>query len=78
MKVLVIGVGDVGCALAIAAAKAGMETAVLAKGATAKSIHEYGLKRTGIFGEIAINTASQRQPTPLLSSLPKDWRMYAA
>lgn len=51
MKVLVIGTGAVGCAVAIAAADAGMETAVLARSKTAEYIREHGLKRTGIFGE---------------------------
>ena len=54
MKVLVIGTGAVGCAVAIAAANAGMETALLARGSTAKYIHEHNLKRIGIFGEISI------------------------
>ena len=54
MKALIIGTGAVGCAVAIAAANAGMETAVLARSATAEYIREHGLKRTGIFGEITI------------------------
>ena len=54
MKVLVIGTGAVGCAIAIAAASAGMETALLSQNATAKYIREHGLKRTGLFGEITI------------------------
>ena len=54
MKVLVIGAGAVGCAAAIAAANAGMETALLDKSETAGFIREHGLKRTGIFGEITI------------------------
>ena len=54
MKVLVIGTGAVGCAVAIAAADAGMETAVLARNATAEYIRKHGLKRTGIFGELTI------------------------
>ena len=56
MKVLVIGMGAVGCAIAIAAANAGMETAVVARGETAKAIRDNGLKRTGIFGEITVPT----------------------
>lgn len=51
MKILVIGTGAVGCAVAIAAADAGMETAVLARANTASYIREHGLMRTGIFGE---------------------------
>ena len=51
MKILVIGTGAVGCAIAIAAADAGMETAVLARANTASYIREHGLMRTGIFGE---------------------------
>lgn len=54
MKVLVIGTGAVGCAVAIAAAHAGMNTAVLARSTTADYIQERGLKRTGIFGELEI------------------------
>lgn len=54
MKVLVIGTGAVGCAVAIAAAHAGMNTAVLARSTTADYIQEHGLKRTGIFGELEI------------------------
>ena len=54
MKMLVIGTGAVGCAVAIAAVNAGMETALLSRNATAKYIREHGLKRTGIFGEIKI------------------------
>ena len=54
MKTLVIGTGAVGCAVAIAAANAGMETALLARGGTAAYIREHGLKRTGIFGELAV------------------------
>ena len=55
MKTLIIGTGAVGCAVAIAAADSGMETAVLARGATAEYIMEHGLKRTGIFGDIVIS-----------------------
>ena len=55
MKVLVIGTGAVGCAVAIAAADAGMETAVLARTKTAEYIRNHGLKRTGIFGEKEIS-----------------------
>ena len=54
MKTLIIGAGAVGCAAAIAAANAGMETALLDNSATANYIQEHGLKRTGIFGEITI------------------------
>ena len=54
MKALVIGSGAVGCAIAIAAAEYGMDTAVLTRGATAEYIRENGLKRTGIFGEITV------------------------
>lgn len=54
MKVLIIGTGAVGCAIAIAAANAGMETALFARNTTAAYIREHGLKRTGIFGEITI------------------------
>ena len=54
MKALIIGTGAVGCAVAIAAADGGMETAVIAKGETAGYIKKNGLKRTGIFGEIDI------------------------
>ncbi|MBQ4363095.1 MAG: ketopantoate reductase family protein, partial [Oscillospiraceae bacterium] len=54
MKVLVIGTGAVGCAVAIAAANAGMDTAVLARSTTAAYIKEHGLKRIGIFGELTI------------------------
>lgn len=54
MKVLIIGTGAVGCAVAIAAADAGMDTVLLARGGTATYIREHGLKRTGIFGEIVI------------------------
>ena len=54
MKALIIGTGAVGCAIAIATAKAGMETALLARSSTAKYISEHGLKRTGIFGDISI------------------------
>ena len=54
MRVLIIGTGAVGCAVAIAAAHAGMETAVIARGETAEFIRENGLKRTGIFGEIIV------------------------
>ena len=54
MKVLVIGTGAVGIAIAIAAADAGMDTAVLARSSTAEYIRKNGLKRTGIFGELEI------------------------
>lgn len=54
MKTLIIGTGAVGCAIAIAAAEAGMETSVLARGTTAEYIRAHGLKRTGIFGDIVI------------------------
>ena len=54
MKVLVIGMGAVGCAIAIATANAGMETAVVAREETAKAIRANGLKRTGIFDEITV------------------------
>ena len=55
MKTLIIGTGAVGCAVAIAAADSGMETAVLARGATAEYIREHGRKRTGIVGDIVIS-----------------------
>ena len=54
MKVLIIGTGAVGCAVAIAAANAGMDTALLARRATAEYIRAHGLRRTGIFGETEI------------------------
>lgn len=54
MNVLVVGTGAVGCAIAIAAANAGMETTLLARSATAGYIREHGLKRTGIFGELSV------------------------
>ena len=54
MKALIIGTGAVGCAVAIAAANAGMETTLLARSATASYLREHGLKRTGIFGELAV------------------------
>ena len=54
MKILVIGTGAVGCGIAIAAANAGMETAVLSRGDTASYIRENGMKRTGMFGDITI------------------------
>lgn len=54
MKVLVIGSGAVGCAIAIAASKAGMETSVLARKATAEYIRKNGLLRTGLFGEVRV------------------------
>lgn len=53
MKALVIGTGAVGCAIAVAVAKAGMETALLVKNSTAKYIREHGLKRIGIPSEIS-------------------------
>ena len=56
MKVLVIGMGAVGCAIAIATANAGMETAVVAREETAKAIRANGLKRTGIFDEITVSS----------------------
>ena len=56
MKVLVIGMGAVGCAIAISTANAGMETAVVARNETAKAIRDNGLKRTGIFGEVTVPT----------------------
>ena len=51
---MIIGAGAVGCAVAIAAANAGMETGILDNSATANYIQEHGLKRTGIFGDISI------------------------
>ena len=54
MKILIIGAGAVGCAVAIAAANAGMDTAVLDTSDVADYIAEHGLKRTGIFGELAV------------------------
>ena len=58
MKVLVIGTGAVGCAIAVATANKGMETALVARKSTAKYIRENGLKRTGIFGDISISPNS--------------------
>ena len=55
MKILVIGTGAVGCAIAIAAAEAGMDTAVLARSATAEYIRKNGLKRIGIFGDLNVS-----------------------
>lgn len=57
MKVLVIGPGAVGCAVAIATANAGMETSLIARGDTAKFIRENGLRRVGIFGDAAVSPA---------------------
>jgi 2-dehydropantoate 2-reductase len=54
MKTLIIGAGAVGCAVAVAAANAGMETAVIDTSTVADDIRENGLKRTGIFGDITI------------------------
>ena len=54
MKVLIIGTGAVGCAVAIAAIHGGMETALLARSETAEYLRAHGLKRTGIFGDITI------------------------
>lgn len=54
MKLLLIGTGAVGCAVAIAAANAGMETTLLARSGTADELRAHGLKRTGIFGELAV------------------------
>ncbi len=54
MKALIIGTGAVGCAVAIAAINAGMETALLSRNKTAEYLRENGLKRTGIFGDITI------------------------
>ncbi len=54
MKLLLIGTGAVGCAVAIAAANAGMETTLLARSGTAGYLRTHGLKRTGIFGELAV------------------------
>lgn len=54
MKILIIGTGAVGCAVAIAAINAGMETALLSRNNTAEYLRENGLKRTGIFGDITI------------------------
>lgn len=41
-----------GCAVAFAAIKAGMKTALLSRDKTAEYLRENGLKRTGIFGDI--------------------------
>lgn len=54
MKLLLIGTGAVGCAVAIAAANAGMETTLLARSGAADELRAHGLKRTGIFGELAV------------------------
>ncbi len=54
MKVLIIGAGAVGCAVAVAAVSAGMETTILDRSETANYIQVHGLKRTGIFGDITI------------------------
>lgn len=58
MKVLVIGTGAVGCAIAIATANAGMETAVVARSATAQYIRENGMRRIGLFGELDVKPGS--------------------
>ena len=54
MKVLVIGSGAVGLGIAIAAANAGMDTAIIARSKTAEYIRENGMKRTGLFGELDV------------------------
>lgn len=51
MKAFIIGSGAVGCAIAIATVKAGMETSLIARSDTAEYIRKNGLKRVGIFGE---------------------------
>ena len=58
MKVLVIGSGAVGCALAIAAANAGFTTAIVARSATADYIRRHGIKRIGLFDEVSAEPGS--------------------
>lgn len=54
MKVLLIGCGAVGISLATALYSSGADTRLVARGRTAASIKENGLKRSGGFGEAAV------------------------
>lgn len=51
MKVLIIGAGAVGVAMAASFGNQGIDTAVIARGGTAEAIRSGGAVRTGIFGE---------------------------
>lgn len=51
-KVLIIGAGAVGVAIATGLANNGMEVAVLSQSGTADAIEKNGVERTGIFGNI--------------------------
>ncbi|MCM1308078.1 MAG: 2-dehydropantoate 2-reductase [Butyrivibrio sp.] len=56
MKVLIIGAGAVG--VAMAASLGGMDTAVIARGRTAEALREGGAVRTGIFGEVSVKNVA--------------------
>ena len=49
MNILVIGAGAVGIGLACSVASQGADVSIYARGETAKSIKEHGIKRTGLF-----------------------------
>lgn len=53
MKVLLVGCGAVGIALATALCASGTETDLVARGETARSIREGGVARDGLFGDAA-------------------------
>lgn len=58
MKVLIIGAGAVGVAMAASLVSHGFDTAVIARGDTAEAIKNGGAVRTGIFGEVRAERGS--------------------
>jgi 2-dehydropantoate 2-reductase len=57
MTVLIYGAGAVGLGIASCLLKAGVRTEILGRPQTAEALRQYGLKRTGIFGEVLIAPA---------------------
>jgi 2-dehydropantoate 2-reductase len=55
MTVLIYGAGAVGLGIASCLLKADVRTEILARSQTAEALRKYGLKRTGIFGEVFIS-----------------------
>ncbi len=60
MKVLIIGAGAVGVAMAASFGSQGIDTAVIARGETAEAIRSGGAARTGLFGEKRAESGSVR------------------
>jgi len=67
MKVFIYGAGAVGLGLGSCLLKAGADVDLVGKEDTVSSLREYGLRRTGIFGDFLTNSSEFRSHTTLAS-----------